>query len=179
MFPSGNNRRRAWKTRSTSSVACTIAEIFAEATSNLVNLALITVIAFSVKYCHGGGRCEMSQAFAFKQALIIRLDLKIGRGKIAVQCAHAAVSAAEDARIRFPRWWRQWMEDGQCKVALKVPDLETMLNLEGIARKNQLPVYLVRDRGLTQVPPDTITCVGIGPAPSDLVDNLTGRLSLL
>ena len=49
----------------------------------------------------------MSQEFAYKQALIIRLDLKIGRGKIAVQCSHAAVSAAEEARIRFPQWWRQ------------------------------------------------------------------------
>jgi peptidyl-tRNA hydrolase, PTH2 family len=121
----------------------------------------------------------MSQAFAYKQALVIRLDLKIGRGKIAVQCSHAAVSAAEDARVRFPQWWRHWLEDGQCKIVLKVPDLETILHLENMARQNRLPVYLVRDRGLTQVPPDTVTCVGIGPAPSGLVDGLTGHLSLL
>ena len=121
----------------------------------------------------------MSQEFEYKQALIVRLDLKIGRGKIAVQCSHAAVSAAEDARVRFPEWWRGWLEEGQCKIALKVADLETLLNLENKARRNRLPVYLVRDRGLTQVPPYTITCVGIGPAPSNLVDNLTGDLSLL
>ncbi len=121
----------------------------------------------------------MSQEYAFKQALIVRLDLKIGRGKIAVQCSHAAVSAAEEARIRFPRWWNGWLEDGQRKIALKVPDLSTLLNLENHARRNRLPVYLVRDRGLTQVPPDTVTCVGIGPAPSNLVDSLTGDLALL
>ncbi len=121
----------------------------------------------------------MSQEFAYKQALIIRLDLKIGRGKIAVQCAHAAVSAAEKARIRFPQWWNSWLEEGQRKIVLKVPDLETLLHLENAARRNGLPVYLVRDRGLTQVPPDTVTCVGIGPAPSNMVDNLTGDLSLL
>jgi PTH2 family peptidyl-tRNA hydrolase len=121
----------------------------------------------------------MSQEFEYKQALIVRLDLKIGRGKIAVQCSHAAVSAAEDARVRFPEWWREWLEEGQRKIALKVADLETLLRLENKARRNRLPVYLVRDRGLTQVPPDTITCVGIGPAPSNLVDNLTGDLSLL
>jgi len=121
----------------------------------------------------------MSQEFAYKQALIIRLDLKIGRGKIAVQCSHAAVSAAEEARIRFPQWWRQWLEEGQRKIALKVQDLESLLHLEDTARRNRLPVYLVRDRGLTQLPPDTVTCVGIGPAPSNLVDNLTGNLSLL
>jgi PTH2 family peptidyl-tRNA hydrolase len=71
------------------------------------------------------------------------------------------------------------VEEGQRKIALKVPDLETLLHLEGAARKSRLPVYLVRDRGLTQVPPDTVTCVGIGPAPSDQVDKLTGDLSLL
>jgi peptidyl-tRNA hydrolase, PTH2 family len=121
----------------------------------------------------------MSQEFAYKQALVVRLGLKIGRGKIAVQCSHAAVSAAEEARTRFPQWWRPWLEEGQRKIALKVPDLETLLHLENAARRNRLPVYLVRDKGLTQVPADTVTCVGIGPAPTDLVDNLTGDLPLL
>ncbi len=121
----------------------------------------------------------MSEEFVYKQALVIRTDLKIGRGKIAVQCSHAAVSAGEEARVRFPQWWRGWLDDGQRKIALKVPDLDTLLRLEGSARRNRLPFYLVRDRGLTQVPPDTVTCVGIGPAPTKLVDDLTGNLSLL
>ncbi len=121
----------------------------------------------------------MSKEFAYKQALIMRLDLKISRGKIAVQCSHAAVSASEEARIRFPQWWKAWLEEGQRKIALKVPDLETLLHLENNARRHRLPVYLVRDKGLTQVPPDTATCVGIGPAPANLVDKLTGNLSLL
>ena len=121
----------------------------------------------------------MSLEFDYKQALVIRLDLKIGRGKIAVQCAHAAVSAAEESRVHFPQWWKGWLEEGQRKIALKVTDLETLLQLESAARRNRLPVYLVRDRGLTQVPPDTVTCLGIGPAPSNLLDTLTGNLSLL
>src|SRR5690348_16181120 len=132
-----------------------------------------------VKYCDRRGNCEMSHEFEYKQALVVRSDLKIGRGKIAVQCSHAAVSAAEDARIRFPNWWKPWLEEGQRKIALKVPDLETLLRLESTTRRNRLPVCLVLDRGLTQLPPDTATCVGIGPAPSNLVDNLTGNLSLL
>ena len=156
-----------------------MADIFAEITSNVMNPVFLSVFPSSVKYCDNCGKCEMSQEFAYKQALIIRLDLKIGRGKIAVQCAHAAVSAAEEARIRFPQWWKSWLEEGQRKIALKVPDLETLLHLENTARRNRLPVYLVRDRGLTQVPPDTVTCVGIGPAPSNMVNNLTGDLSLL
>jgi peptidyl-tRNA hydrolase, PTH2 family len=121
----------------------------------------------------------MPEGFGYKQALIIRLDLKIGRGKIAVQCAHAAVSAADEARARFPEWWKHWMREGQAKIALKVPDLEGILTLEKQARANGLPYYVVEDRGLTQVPPGTITCLGIGPAPSHLLDCLTGELPLL
>lgn len=121
----------------------------------------------------------MGQGFRFKQALVVRLDLKMGRGKIAVQCAHAAVSAADEARINFPDWWRAWISEGQRKIALKVGAEELLSELVRKAKKARLPVYLVKDSGLTQVPPGTITCVGIGPAPAEAVDRLTGNLSLL
>ncbi len=121
----------------------------------------------------------MSREFEYKQALIIRLDIKIGRGKIAVQCAHAAVTAAEEARVKFPDWWRPWKQEGQAKIALKVPDLPTIMRLNGEAKARRLPHCIIEDRGLTQVPPGTVTCLGIGPAPAHLVDELTGDLALL
>jgi PTH2 family peptidyl-tRNA hydrolase len=121
----------------------------------------------------------MSSQYEYKQALVLRMDIKMGRGKIAVQCAHAAVGAAEVARARFPDWWRSWLNDGQAKIALKVPDISTMLKLERGAKDRGLPHHMVEDRGLTQIPPGTITCLGIGPAPSSLLDVLTGNLPLL
>lgn len=121
----------------------------------------------------------MTQGLSFKQVLVVRLDLDMGRGKIAVQCAHAAVSAAEEARNHLHDWWKSWMEEGQLKVAVKAPDLESVLDLERKGKSKGIPVHLVRDRGLTQVPPGTITCLGLGPAPSDVVDSLTGNLALL
>ena len=121
----------------------------------------------------------MSERFGYKQVLVFRLDLKIGRGKIAVQCAHAAVGAAEEARSKFPDWWRNWLQEGQRKIALKVPGLEEILRLQRDAYAKRLPVSLIKDMGLTQVAPGTVTCVGIGPAPSRLVDELTRDLPLL
>lgn len=121
----------------------------------------------------------MLEGFRFKQVLVVRLDLNMGRGKAAVQCAHAAVSAAEEARIHLHDWWKSWIEEGQLKVAVKVPDLDSLLDLERKGRSKGIPVHLVKDRGLTQVPPGTITCLGLGPAPSDVVDSLTGNLALL
>ena len=121
----------------------------------------------------------MLQDFQFKQALVVRTDLGMGRGKIAVQCSHAAVSAEEEARLRFPEWWKGWMDEGQCKVALKTKDLGVIFDLERKARSQGLPLSLIRDRGLTQVDPDTVTCLAIGPAPLELLDTLTGNLPLL
>jgi peptidyl-tRNA hydrolase, PTH2 family len=115
----------------------------------------------------------------FKQALIVRLDLGMGRGKIAVQCSHAAVSAAEEARTKFPSWYSAWVRGGQAKVALKIRELGLLMSLDSRARRLSLPAYLVRDRGLTQVPPGEITCLGIGPAPTSTLDSLTGELPLL
>jgi len=40
-------------------------------------------------------------------------------------------------------------------------------------------VVQVQDSGLTQIPPGTTTCIGIGPAPSDLIDKVTNNLKLL
>ncbi len=122
---------------------------------------------------------DMHQDFRYKQVLVARLDLGMGRGKIAVQCSHAAVSAAEEARARYHDWWKEWMEEGQCKVVLKVRSMDALLELEHNAKAKGLPVYLVRDRGLTQLAPGTVTCLGIGPAPASSLDPLTGNLALL
>lgn len=119
------------------------------------------------------------EVLRFKQVLVVRLDLKMGRGKIAVQCSHAAVSASEEARTHYQLWWKAWMGEGQRKVALKVRNLDELINLERGARRLRLPVYLVKDMGITQVPPGSSTCLGLGPAPSASLDSLTGDLPLL
>jgi len=109
----------------------------------------------------------------------VRSDLKMGKGKIAVQCSHAAVSASEEARKSFLEWWRTWLHEGQSKVAVKVSGLAPILELERRSAETGLPFYVVRDMGLTQVEPGTITCIGIGPGPVVKVDLLTGDLPLL
>jgi len=103
----------------------------------------------------------------------------MSRGKIAAQAGHAAVSAAEEARKKHSDWWKAWMEEGQCKIAVRVESEQELLELEEKAKKSKLPTALIIDRGLTELPPDTITCLGIGPAPSTQIDAITGKLPLL
>lgn len=118
-------------------------------------------------------------AMRFKQVIVIRTDLKMSKGKIAVQVAHASVSAAEDSRTRFPNWWRNWLLQGQKKVAVKVKSKDDLIRIFNEAKRNDLPASLIADRGLTELKPGTITCVGIGPAPERLIDKITGSMPLL
>ena len=120
-----------------------------------------------------------SSAFEYKQVIVVRTDIKMSKGKMAAQAGHAAVSASEYARKNRPEWWNPWIIEGQCKIAVKVKSEQEILELERKARNAKLPAALIVDRGLTELPPETTTCLGIGPAPADKVDAITGKLSLL
>jgi PTH2 family peptidyl-tRNA hydrolase len=109
----------------------------------------------------------------------VRNDLEISKGKTATQVGHAAVSAAEEARKHHPRWWAAWLNEGQCKIAVKVSSEKELLKLKDEAQEAGLPYALIEDRGLTEIPLGTVTCLGIGPAPADKVDKITGKLNLL
>lgn len=109
----------------------------------------------------------------------MRADLGMSKGKIAAQAGHAAVSAAEEARRRCLNWRKAWLEEGQCKIAVRVNSEQELLELERQAKELGLPCALIYDRGLTELPPNTLTCLAIGPAPCDKVDKVTGKLALL
>ena len=111
--------------------------------------------------------------------IVVRRDLGMGTGKVAAQVAHAAVMGAEKAKEIKREWFAQWFEGGQAKVVVKVTSMEELVEIRNLATSLHLPVVQVQDSGLTQIPPGTTTCIGIGPAPSALVDKVTNNLKLL
>jgi PTH2 family peptidyl-tRNA hydrolase len=116
--------------------------------------------------------------FRYKQVIVFRSDLKLSKGKMAAQAGHAAFSAAEEARRHHKEWLNAWIEEGQCKIAVKVKGEKELLELEKQAKDLRLPCALIVDKGLTEVPPGTTTCLGIGPAPAEKIDRITGKLPL-
>ncbi|MDP7982502.1 MAG: peptidyl-tRNA hydrolase Pth2 [Conexivisphaera sp.] len=117
--------------------------------------------------------------YRHKQVIVVRTDISMGRGKLAAQVAHAAVSSLKEAERSRPEWAAEWLSEGQPKIVTKVSGLEELMRRYEMARAAGLPASVIVDRGLTQLEPGTTTCIGIGPAPVDRVDRITGDLKLL
>jgi len=114
-----------------------------------------------------------------KQVIVVRTDIKMSRGKIAAQVAHASLSAALRAMKEKPEWFDEWFNLGQKKVVLQVESEEELMKLYRRAIELGLPTSLIEDMGLTEIPPGTKTAVAIGPAPTVEVDKVTKKLKLL
>ncbi|GLD93574.1 hypothetical protein PINS_up002166 [Pythium insidiosum] len=114
-----------------------------------------------------------------KMVLCVRTDLKMGKGKIAAQCCHATLGAYKRAVKRTPNAVKAWEMLGQAKVCLKVDSEEEMMSLAEAATACGLINYVVVDAGRTQIAPDSKTVLGIGPAPIDAINEVTGHLKLM
>ncbi len=121
----------------------------------------------------------VNEIFKFKQVIIVRTDLPMKKGKIAAQVAHAAVSAMLQTKKIKNKWVKRWLDEGQKKVILKVKSEEEILEIKNLINDKNLPFALIRDKGLTQIPPGSITALGIGPCPNELIDPITRKLPLL
>lgn len=111
-----------------------------------------------------------------KQVILIRMDLKLPRGKACAQIAHAAVESAFKSNKKLIR---EWLSEGAKKVVLKVKDDNELRSFQQKANEAGLITALITDAGLTIVPPGTITCLAIGPDNETKIDGITGELKLL
>ncbi|XP_062226962.1 uncharacterized protein LOC133925129 isoform X1 [Phragmites australis] len=114
----------------------------------------------------------------FKMVLIVRNDLKMGKGKIAAQCSHATLGLFKKLQQRAPKSLRRWERCGQVKVVVKIESEEDMLVLQGRAKSLNLPTHITIDAGRTQIAPNSRTVMAI-LGPADMVDDVTGGLKLL
>lgn len=111
----------------------------------------------------------------YKQAIVVRTDLTMSKGKLAAQAAHASVSALEKADKKVLMAWKK---GGQKKIVLKAP-LAELLQLAEKCKKHHMPHALISDAGLTELTAGEITCLGIGPDEEKRVNKVTGSLPLL
>lgn len=117
--------------------------------------------------------------YKYKQVIVVRNDLKISKGKLAVQVAHAAVTSFYKSLQKNRDVALAWFNNNQPKIVLKVNSESELIKLHNSAVDSGLVSVVIKDAGLTELPPGTITCIGIGPERVEDIDRITGHLPLL
>ena len=132
----------------------------------------------------------MNNLLNVKQCVIVRKDLKMNKGKLSAQVAHASMKAVLDTcnilenrvlyKSNMPEPMYQWLTGIFTKVVLAVESEEDLLELYNKALCLELTCSLITDAGLTVfngVP--TNTCIAIGPEEAFKIDAITNHLKLL
>ena len=112
----------------------------------------------------------------YKQVILVRQDLKLPKGKLAAQAAHASVDAVLKSDSELVKAWRA---EGMAKIVLKVKDEKELIKYFQLAKDEGLTASLITDAGRTVIAPGTKTCVGIGPDEEEVIDKLSKDLQLL
>lgn len=124
-----------------------------------------------------------------KQVIVVRKDLNMRKGKIAVQAAHASLGAllnragpAYEGEIRInveDPTVREWLNGRYKKICVGVDSERELLEIYHAAIATGVNVKLIQDAGLTEFTEPTLTCLALGPDYSLRIDPLTGHLRLL
>lgn len=117
--------------------------------------------------------------FDYKMVIVTRSDLPLSAGKLAAQASHAAVDCTLLTKKNKSEWFAKWQREGAKKVIVKVQSLDDFFSLKEKAEKLGICTSIISDAGHTEIPEGTQTVLGIGPAPSNLIDQVTGQLPLL
>lgn len=137
-----------------------------------------------------------SRSTNVKQVIIVRKDLKMSKGKLAAQAAHASVDAflylfsksrdesstTYSLNVHDKSMLTYWLGGTFAKIALSVSSEQELLDLYNKVHsaRPDLPIALIEDAGLTEfhgIP--TKTCLAIGPYFAKDIDTFTSNLKLL
>lgn len=120
----------------------------------------------------------MAASHETKLVIVARKDIKLSAGKLAAQVGHASVDCALKAMRYQKDLFEAWKDEGQKKVVVKAEKEADLFRLKLEAEKLGLTTALIADAGHTELPPGTVTVLGIGPARDADVDRVTGSLPL-
>jgi len=117
--------------------------------------------------------------FNYKQAILIRKDINLSKGKAIAQGAHASIDSFLKSQKELDSCADSWLNEGMKKVVLEVQDERELVLYFQKAKDLGLPACLITDAGHTEIPAGTKTAVGVGPGKNEDIDKVTGELKLL
>ncbi|MFX1512578.1 MAG: peptidyl-tRNA hydrolase [Promethearchaeota archaeon] len=110
-------------------------------------------------------------------AVLVRSDLKLGKGKFAVQASHGAVSAIFQPTRKTP-WLGKWLNSSRKLEVITVPSPEILSKIKDYTHYCEINTNLIADAGMTQLPPGTQTCAALGPGPDFLIKSILHKFSI-
>ncbi len=136
---------------------------------------------------------EITGPFSYAMYIFVNKDLSMDKGKIAGQVGHVVQKILEyilpivvklDAGLvqvenldeqtkNHVQFYLSWAKNGMAKIILKA----TQAELEEFINKHN--AFYVRDAGLTQIAPNSLTVAGFCPAPKPLMSPLVSGFKLL
>jgi peptidyl-tRNA hydrolase len=134
---------------------------------------------FKMVTCHIHHLVNLCFSSYILQVLCVNSSLQMGKGKIGAQCGHATLGAYKLAEKCCKSALGYWEIIGQAKIAVKVDDDDSMVEIMKQAKSRGLVTYMVQDAGRTQIPAGSKTVLAIGPAPGKAFTGLTDHLKLL
>ncbi|MEW5761310.1 MAG: aminoacyl-tRNA hydrolase, partial [Candidatus Thermoplasmatota archaeon] len=84
---------------------------------------------------------------SYKLVIAVRSDLKLSKGKLAVQVAHASILCANKVKKKI---LNEWLKYGQKKIVVKLKNLDELFELEKNAKEKDITCEVVADAGLTE-----------------------------
>ncbi|HII89648.1 MAG TPA: peptidyl-tRNA hydrolase [Candidatus Thalassarchaeaceae archaeon] len=121
----------------------------------------------------------MSRTDEITMVIVTRKDLQLSKGKLAAQVGHAVMECVLKADRVTPKNLDRYRKEGARKIVVAARDLDEMKRLYGAISSVGIVCHLVRDAGHTEIPPGTITVMGVGPAPRESIDVFTSDLQLV
>lgn len=103
------------------------------------------------------------------QYYIVNKELNMSAGKLAAQVAHVATIIA--TMKRFNDTFHMWYQGNQKKIILKGSEKELNKLIEQ-------GFYYIRDIGLTEIPENSLTVVGLPPMKRSEAQKYVKRLQL-
>jgi len=119
-----------------------------------------------------------------KQVILIRRDTvpKMRMGKAVAQGCHGSTAFLINLLLNNEKLSEkhiEWLNSGTRKICLSVPTEKEMLDIYNLAKDSMIESHLVCDSGKTEFKEPTNTCVCLGPDYDEILDKITGHLSLL
>lgn len=110
-----------------------------------------------------------------KQVIILRNDINMSCGKKIAQASHASLKSYKDAPEKEKTGWEK---QGSKKITVEADKEQLQKKLEK-AKALQIPNGLITDAGKTELEPQTITALALGPAPKAKINKVTSDLPLV